>query len=102
MNEHLSKRDLDLILEVNKKAVEIQMSVANQQEEIIESLNEINQNQKYIAEANKEQQKNIAETNKELNINLSQQDKEIYKLQILYLMGFLTLVGQIIQIFFKK
>jgi hypothetical protein len=91
MNDHLHKKDLDLILEVNKKAIEVEMAVADQNEELIGSQNDI-----------KENQEKIIEIVKEINNGIREQDKEIYKLQILYVMGFLTLIAQIIQIFLKK
>ena len=37
----LDKRDLEIILEVNRKSVELETAVAEQNEEIIESLNSI-------------------------------------------------------------
>lgn len=40
MSDPINKRDLDLILEVNKKSIEIETEVANQNEEIIELLKE--------------------------------------------------------------
>lgn len=39
-NDNLSKGDLDTILEVNKKAIEVQVEVASQNENIIEELEE--------------------------------------------------------------
>ena len=35
LNDHINKRDLEIILEVNKKAIEIETEVAEQNEEII-------------------------------------------------------------------
>jgi NAD-dependent SIR2 family protein deacetylase len=89
--EHLQKKDIDLIIEVNKKAVEIEMAVADQNEELISLIEDVKKSQDLIS-------KNIDEFNSQLNSI----DKEIYKLQVLYVMGFLTLVAQIIQIFLKK
>jgi len=91
MNDLLHKKDLDVILEVNKKAVEIETYVAEQNEEIISFLNKNKDQQDYMIHL-------IEKILEQSNIN----DKEIYKLQILYVVGFLTLVAQIVQIFLKK
>ena len=40
LNEQLNKRDLEVFLEVNRKAVEIETEVAEQNEEIISLLND--------------------------------------------------------------
>jgi len=89
--EHLNKKDLDLILEVNKKAIEIEMAVANQNEELISLIEDV-----------KKSQESLIKNTSDFDCQLKNIDKEIYKLQVLYVMGFLTLVAQIIQIFLKK
>jgi hypothetical protein len=87
MNEHLNKNDLALILEVNKKAIEIETEITEQHETIIthlESLEKIEEKiDKLITQSN--------ETNKDL-----------FKIQVLFITGLLTLVVQIVQLFIKK
>lgn len=39
LNEYISKKDLEIILEVNRKSVELQTAIADQYEEIIDNLN---------------------------------------------------------------
>jgi DNA-directed RNA polymerase sigma subunit (sigma70/sigma32) len=97
-NEILHKKDLDIILEVNKKAIEIETSVVEQNEEIINLLNNNKSNQEEIIS----KQDNILGLIDKILSQLNDNDKEIYKLQILYVVGFLTFVAQIVQIFFKK
>ncbi len=76
-NENVKKKDLELILEVNKKAIEIQTEVAEQNEEIIEALTDIKKAQE--------------DTNRDL-----------FKIQVLFVTGLLSLVIQIIQMFVIK
>lgn len=91
IEEYLDKRDLNIILEVNKKAIEIQTEVADQNEEIIGKLTKISEDQETIIEQNKE----IIKQNDE-------NSKELFKMQVLYITGLLAIVAQIIQIFVKK
>lgn len=91
IEEYLDKRDLNIILEVNKKAIEIQTEVADQNEEIIGKLTKISEDQETIIEQNKE----IIKQNDEIS-------KEQFKMQVLYITGLLAIVAQIIQIFVKK
>jgi hypothetical protein len=91
LSDQLNKRDLEIILEVNKKAIEIETCVADQNEEIISILSEIKEKQKEIdVKADK-----IAKQNDELS-------KDIFKLQVLFVTGLISLVIQVIQIFLKR
>ena len=87
----IKKRDLDFILEVNKKSIEIQTEVADQNEETISSLADIRKTQ-LDQESKLDKLKTLAD----------HIDRELYKMQILYIVGLLTIIGQIIQIFLKK
>ncbi len=91
LSEQLSKRDLELILEVNKKAIEIETSVAEQNEEIISLLNQSKERQEQMYEKLDKLIKQSEETNRDL-----------FKVQVLFLTGFVSLVIQVIQIFIKK
>lgn len=91
INDTINKRDLDLILEVNRKAIEIETEVAEQNEEVIAILNK-----------NKE---TASRTEEKLDKLISQVDalnRDIFKMQVLFVTGLLSLVIQIIQIFIKK
>lgn len=96
--EPLNRRDLEIILEVNKKAIEIETGVADQNEEIIALLNRINEDQKIIKVNNDD----VIEKGDEILKHISDLNKEIFKLQVLFVTGLLSLVVQIIQIFIKK
>jgi len=87
----VNKKDLEIILEVNKKAVEIETAVADQNEEIIGLLNDNQTNQEHIEEKLDKLLEKADDTSKDL-----------FKIQVLFVTGLLALVAQIIQIFIKK
>jgi GTP-binding protein EngB required for normal cell division len=91
LNEQLHKRDLEIILEVNKKAIEIETGVADQNEEIVSLLTEAKSN---LAELENKTDK-IIKQNDELS-------KDIFKLQVLFVTGLLSLIVQVVQIFLRK
>ncbi len=91
MDERLNKKDLEIILEVNRKAIEIETEVADQNEDIIKLLSE-----------NKEKQEHIEEKLDELLTNSEEIDKDLFKIQVLFITGLLSLVVQIVSIFIKK
>ena len=89
--DQIKKKDLEIILEVNKKAVEIETEVAGQNEEIIDSLEKSKIKQQFMDD--------------KLDKLIKQSDdltKDMFKMQVLYITGMLALVAQIIQIFLKK
>lgn len=91
INEPLKKQDLQIILEVNKKAIEIETGVADQNEEIIEYLN-------------KSKECHLEMLDK-INKVIKQNDdiaKDIFKLQILFVTGLFSIIVQIVQIFLKR
>lgn len=90
-NENVKKKDLELILEVNKKAIEIESEIAEQNEEIIELLSDIKKTQG-------DQDKKIDEITEEVD----KTNKDLFKIQVLFITGLLSLVIQIVQIFIKK
>ena len=89
--EQVNRKDLEIILEVNRKAVEIETAVADQNEEIIGLLNSCKNGQEKIDEKVDKILKQSEETS-----------KDIYKMQVLFITGLLALVAQIVQIFLKK
>lgn len=91
INDNINKRDLDLILEVNRKAIEIETEVAEQNEEVIAILNK-----------NKETASRAEEKLDKLISQVDGLNRDIFKMQVLFVTGLLSLVIQIIQIFIKK
>jgi hypothetical protein len=89
-NENVKKQDLDLILEVNKKAIEIETEVVEQNEEIISSLDDLK----------KEQEDQTKKLDK-LVLLVEEANKDLFRIQVLFVTGLLSLVIQIIQMFSK-
>lgn len=90
-NENVRKKDLDLILEVNRKAIEIETEIAEQNEEIISTLSDI----KKVQEDQDKKIDKLVEKTEDIN-------KDLFRIQVLFVTGLLSLVIQIIQIFLKK
>ncbi|MGI0058142.1 MAG: hypothetical protein ACREBJ_00100 [Nitrosotalea sp.] len=91
MPEQYSKKDLEIILEVNKKAVEIENTVAEQNEEIIDLLT-----------ANKNLQEKMDEKLDKIVERGEDTSKDLFKIQVLFITGLLALIAQIVQIFLRK
>jgi len=89
--DQINKKDLEIILEVNRKAVEIETAVAEQNEEIIGLLND-----------NQDTQEKIEEKIDEILEHAKDTSKDLFKIQVLFVTGLLALVAQIIQIFMKR
>lgn len=124
-NDNISKKDLDLILEVNRKTIEIQMAVTDQNEEVLDLLNESKKIEDQIDSKSNQIDKKIDDIGK----NLSQFDlainqinnkldqinnrldkikegsenisKDLFKVQVLFASGLISLVIQVIQMFKK-
>jgi uncharacterized protein (DUF927 family) len=99
MPEQFNKKDLEIILEVNKKAVEIETTVAEQNEEIISLLSD----NKVVNERIERKLDELVE--RKINKLLEKSDetsKDLFKIRVLYIAAILTIVGQIIEIFLKK
>jgi 3-oxoacyl-ACP reductase-like protein len=102
---HLEKRDLDLILEVNKKAIEIHSEVAAQNEEEIELLGHVVANQEKIIKQNEkiiEQNERIIKQNEKIIEQNEKIDKDLFKTKVVFVTGILALIAQIVQIFLRK
>lgn len=91
IGEHVNKKDLELILEVNKKAIEIETEVADQNEEIIELLTNNDKNQQ-----------RFAETLEKLVKQSDEMNKDLFRIQVLFVTGLLGLIVQVVEIFLKK
>jgi len=90
-SENVKKQDLELILEVNRKAIEIETEVADQNEEIIEALSDI----KKVQEKHDEKIDKLVKQSEDTN-------KDLFRIQVLFITGLLSLVIQVFQIFLKK
>ncbi len=90
-SENVKKQDLELILEVNRKAIEIETEVADQNEEIIEALSDI----KKVQEKQDEKIDKLVKQSEDTN-------KDLFRIQVLFITGLLSLVIQVFQIFLKK
>lgn len=90
VDDRLNKKDLEIILEVNKKAIEIETEVVEQNENIIETLDKLSEGQ----DSAKEKIDKIIKQNEEIN-------KDLFKIQVLFLTGLLSLVMQVIQLLKK-
>jgi hypothetical protein len=93
----LNKRDLEIVLEVNKKSILIEMEVASQNEEIIKELEASEIRDDEILK----QVETLNETVDIIKKISEENSKDIYKIQILFLTGLLSLIIQIIQILKK-
>lgn len=98
ISDQINKKDLELILEVNKKAIEVETEVAEQNEEIIDLLNATKSNQ----EKTFDRMEDIEEQVDEINEKVDKIHKDIFKIQVLFVTGLLSLVVQIVQMFIKK
>ena len=99
MPEQFNKKDLEIILEVNKKAVEIETTVAEQNEEIISLLSD----NKALTERMDRKLDELVERKINKLLEKSEEtSKDLFKIRVLYIAAILTIVGQIIEIFLKK
>lgn len=91
INDHINRKDLELILEVNRKAIEIETEVADQNEEIITRL-----------DASQKREEEIDTKLEKLIKQSDEANKDLFRIQVLFVTGLLGLVIQIIQIFAHK
>ena len=97
--EQFNRRDLEIILEANRKAVEIEIAVADRNEEIIDLLT----SNKLLTEQMDSKLDKLVEQkiNKLLEKN-EEISKDLFQIRVLYIAAILTIVAQIIEIFLKK
>jgi hypothetical protein len=91
ISDHINKKDLEIILEVNRKAIEIETEVAEQNEDIITLLND-----------SKKRQEDLEKKVEKLIQQSDETNKDLFKIQVLFVTGLLSLVIQVIQMFVKK
>jgi hypothetical protein len=97
--EQFNRRDLEIILEANRKAVEIETAVADRNEEIIDLLT----SNKLLTEQMDSKLDKLVEQkiNKLLEKN-EDISKDLFQIRVLYIAAILTIVAQIVEIFLKK
>lgn len=98
INDRVSKHDLEVILQVNRKAIEIETEMTDQNEEIICGLARNREKQDKMDE---KLDKSIKQ-HEMIDKKLEDMSKDIFKIQILFITGILGLIMQIVQIFLKK
>jgi hypothetical protein len=99
MPEQFNRRDLQIILEVNKKAVEIETTVADQNEEIISLLTF---NKTLTEQMDSKLDKLVEQKINKLLEKSEETSRDLFKIRILYVAAIMTIIGQIIEIFLKK
>jgi chromosome segregation ATPase len=115
---NLDKKDVELLLEVNKKAIELQTETSSQYEDLIEGLEAVEKENRdnrtdiiKIKEIASELDATVSDLKKEMKSDIEKLDsklKEIkdsmFKTGVLISAGIISLVVQIIEIFihFKK
>jgi hypothetical protein len=118
-DDSLSKSDLDTIIEVNKKAIEVQIEVAAQNEKVIEDLEEnikISEGLKRDTESTLKELSSLKEDIKDFKKDIEKKidddvkkkidelDKSQFKIYAILTTGSIAVILQIIQIIlgFKK
>jgi len=88
--EQLTKNDINSILEVNRKLIEVELESAEQNEQILENL-----------KSTKEKVLKIEEkVDKILKIS-EDMNKDIFKIQVLFVTGLLSVIIQIVNLLKK-
>lgn len=98
VNEYINKKDMDLILEVNRKTIEINAAVADLNEEILDALNDIKSQNEKSAQQKKEMEAKIDKLVKQSEDT----GRDLFKIQVLFLTGVISIIIQVVQIFLKK
>lgn len=94
INDLVNKDDLQLIISVNRKAIEIQTEVVDQNEEIISLLTKIKERQ----------EKSDEKSNEKLDKLVKQSDdvvKDLFRVQVFFASGIISLIIQIIMLIKK-
>jgi len=103
MTDQINRKDLQVILEVNRKAVEIETVVAEQNEEIIAQLEKARETQlDQDIKINK-----MITANQEVKLDkiltMSEEiSRSLFRFQVLWITGILGIIAQVISMFFFK
>lgn len=92
--DFLDKKDLETILEVNKKAVQLETEALAQNEEIIDLLNKIASRDDKIYEK-------IDDVDEKFGKKFSDLEKSMFEIKALFAVGIVNVIIQIIMIFKK-
>jgi hypothetical protein len=101
INENIKKSDLDVILEVNRKAIEIETEAVEQNEDIIEALYELKNTQDKCLE-NLRILSEIKTDQTTISKKIEETQRDMFKLQALFAAGVISLFIQVVQLFLKK
>lgn len=97
-NDNVSKQDLELILSVNKKTIEVQLLVSEQNETIIDGLKKLENIEENVEKLTIDTKDNL----EKLTDKIEEINRDLFKIQILFLTGIIGIVTQIISFFLKK
>ena len=102
--DRISRHDMQIVLETNRKAIELESEIASQNEDILNNLQYIKINSDTIKGEVKDATDEVEDVNKEL-IEIKKDVKELrdgfFQLKVLLSVGLVSLIIQIIQIFKK-
>ena len=91
VEDQLKKRDLEVFLETNKRAIELEAEVASQNEEIISLLS-----------TNKNKQDEVNSKLEKLIEKIDGINRDLFKIQVLFIGGLLSFLAQIVVAIIKK
>lgn len=111
-----SKNEINTILDVNKKAIELHTEVSGQYEEIIDEFDELDSSHKKIlTELDSSTKKILAESDKSakkisdiedevssIKKNIDKIDRDLFKISVIMSSSIISLILTIIQMFIKK
>lgn len=101
ISDHINKKDLEVILEVNKKAIELETEMVDQNEEIIKVLLELKEKQVDLETSFTEIEETLSKMDEEIKEDITEINKNLFKIQVLFITGLLSLIVQIIQMIKK-
>ncbi len=104
-DESLSRNDLDTILEVNKKSIEIQIEVSDQNEKIIEALEDNQNTVDFIKSKVEDGDRKLEENQNALEIiksKVEENERKLLKIEIFLATGIISLLIQLALAVFKK
>lgn len=97
-NKPITSTELGYILEVNKKAIEINVEVAQQHDQVLEQLNAIREDQEQILKLSEE----IDKSTKENETKIESIEKHLFRLDIILGSAGIGAILTLIQYFLHK
>ena len=92
----ISRKDLELYLEINNKVIELQSAEVEQNEEIIESLDTMKAVQVSIET---KIDKLVLQGLEKVTSQCEQISRDLFMIKVLYITGLLSIIAQIISLF---